>query len=109
MNEKLIQQIKEKKKYISELGFKYNESPKLCVIVTSFNQKNNITFTEVDGIPVKKAFLEDQPPHFAATIKSVPTLVLYVDGRLSYSWQAGIDLKCKATPSEVKEIMDKFR
>ena len=42
MNEKLIQQIKEKKKYISELGFKYNESPKLCVIVTSFNQKNNI-------------------------------------------------------------------
>ena len=81
----------------------------LVEINAKWNQKNNITFTEVDGIPVKKAFLEDQPPHFAATIKSVPTLVLYVDGRLSYSWQAGIDLKCKATPSEVKEIMDKFR
>lgn len=81
----------------------------LVEINAKWNQKNNITFTEVDGVPVKKAFLEDQPPHFAATIKSVPTLVLYVDGRLSYSWQAGIDLKCKATPSEVKEIMDKFR
>lgn len=81
----------------------------LVEINAKWNQKNHITFTEVDGVPVKKAFLEDQPPHFAATIKSVPTLILYVDGRLSYSWQAGIDLKCKATPREVKEIMDKFR
>ena len=81
----------------------------LVEINAKWNQKNNITFTEVNGVPVKKAFLEDQPPHFAATIKSVPTLILYVDGRLSYSWQAGIDLKCKATPQEVKAVMDKFR
>ena len=81
----------------------------LVEINAKWNQKNHVTFTEVDGVLVKKAFLEDQPPHFAATIKSVPTLILYVDGRLAYSWQAGIDLKCKATPREVKEIMDKFR
>ena len=81
----------------------------LVEINAKWNQKNHITFTEVDGVPVKKAFLEDQPPHFAATIKSVPTLILYVDGRLSYSWQAGIDLKCRVAPQEVKAVMDKFR
>ena len=81
----------------------------LVEINAKWNQKNNITFTEVDGVPVKKAFLEDQPPHFAATIKSVPTLILYVDGRLSYSWQAGIDLKCKVTPAQIALVMQKFK
>lgn len=81
----------------------------LVEINADWNQKNSISFTQVDGIQIRKARLEDQPPHFASTIKSVPTLILYVDGRLSYSWQAGIDLKCKATPSEIASIMDKFR
>lgn len=81
----------------------------LVEINAKWNQKNSITFIEVDGIPIKKAFLEDQPPHFAATIRSVPVLILYVDGRLTYSWTAGIDLKCRVNPQEVKAVMDKFR
>ena len=81
----------------------------LVEINAKWNQKNSITFTEVAGIPVKRAFLEDQPPHFAATIRSVPILILYVDGRLTYSWTSGIDLKCRVTPQEVKAVMDKFR
>ena len=81
----------------------------LVEINAKWNQKNSITFTSVDGIPIKKAFLEEQPPHFAATIKSVPVLILYVDGRLTYSWTAGIDLKCRVVPQEVKAVMDKFR
>ena len=81
----------------------------LIEINAKWNTKNNLTFTSVDGVQVKKAFLEDQPPHFAATIKSVPTLILYVDGRLTYSWQAGIDLKCPATPQQVAEIMSQFK
>ena len=43
----------------------------LVEINAKWNQKNNITFTEVAGIPIKRAFLEDQPPHFAADRKSV--------------------------------------
>ena len=81
----------------------------LVEINAKWNQKNSITFTSVDGIPIKKAFLEEQPPHFASTIRSVPVLILYVDGRLTYSWTAGIDLKCRVAPQEVKAVMDKFR
>ena len=81
----------------------------LVQINADWNAKNDINFTEVDGIPVKYARLEDQPPHFAATIKSVPTLILYVDGRLTYSWQAGIDLKCPATRENVAAIIEKFK
>jgi hypothetical protein len=81
----------------------------LVQINADWNSKNNINFTEVAGIPVKYARLEDQPPHFKATIKSVPTLILYVDGRLSYSWQAGIDLKCPATRENVAAVIKKFK
>jgi hypothetical protein len=81
----------------------------LIEINAKWNAKNHLTFTSVDGVEVKKAFLEDQPPHFAATIRSVPTLILYVDGRLIYSWQAGIDLKCPATPEQVAEVMSRFK
>ena len=81
----------------------------LVEINAKWNQKNNITFTQVAGVPVKRAFLEDQPPHFAATIKSVPVLILYVDGRLAYSWTAGIDLKCRATPAQVALVMQSFK
>ncbi len=81
----------------------------LVQINADWNSKNNIDFAEVDGIPIKYARFEDQPAHFKETIKSVPTLILYVDGRLSYSWQAGIDLKCPATREHVAAIIKKFK
>ena len=81
----------------------------LVQINAKWNQQNNIKFKSVNGVNIQYAFLEDQPPHFRAEIKSVPTLILYVDGRLSYSWKAGIDLKCKVSPQEVKAVMDKFK
>lgn len=42
MESELIDKIKERKQYLSNLGYSYNESPKLSIIVTSFNQKQNI-------------------------------------------------------------------
>lgn len=102
------------KKFILILGilFSLNATAQrfdLVEINAKWNQKNSITFTEVAGVPIKKAFLEDQPPHFAATIKSVPVLILYVDGRLAYSWTSGIDLKCPATPAQVALVMQSFK
>lgn len=81
----------------------------LVQINADWNKKNNLNFETVDGIQIKYARLEDQPPHFAATIKSVPTLILYVDGRLTYSWQAGLDLKCPATPQDVAAMIQRFK
>jgi hypothetical protein len=81
----------------------------LIQINADWNKKNNLNFETVDGIQIKYARLEDQPPHFRETIKSVPTLILYVDGRMRYSWQAGIDLKCPATPQDVAAVIQKFK
>ena len=81
----------------------------LVQINADWNKKNDLNFEMVDGIQIKYARLEDQPPHFAATIKSVPTLILYVDGRLAYSWQAGIDLKCPATQQDVAAVIQRFK
>lgn len=81
----------------------------LVQINADWNKKNDLNFEAVDGIQIKYARLEDQPQHFAATIKSVPTLMLYVDGRLTYSWVAGIDLKCPATPDQVALVIENFK
>ena len=81
----------------------------LVQINADWNSKNNIEFKEVAGITIKYARLEDQPSHLASQIKSVPTLVLYVDGKVSYTWTAGIDLKCKATQEEIEAVMNKFK
>ena len=81
----------------------------LVQINADWNKKNDLNFETVDGIQIKYARLEDQPPHFAATIKSVPTLILYVDGRLTYSWQAGLDLKCPATQQDVAAVIRRFK
>ena len=42
MDDDTIRKIKERKEYLANLGYEYNESPKLSVIVTSFNQRDNI-------------------------------------------------------------------
>ena len=42
MNDDTIRKIKERKEYLANLGCEYNESPKMSVIVTSFNQRDNI-------------------------------------------------------------------
>ena len=81
----------------------------LVQINADWNKKNDLNFETVDGIQIKYARLEDQPPHFQKTIKSVPTLILYVDGRLTYSWQAGLDLKCPATQQDVAAVIRKFK
>ena len=97
---------------ILSILFSLNATAQEFVLVqvnADWNRSNDINFNSVKNIPVKYARLEDQPPHFAAEIKSVPTLILYVDGRLSYSWKAGIDLKCRATQQEVAAIIEKFK
>jgi glycosyltransferase involved in cell wall biosynthesis len=42
MDEDTIKKVKDRKEYLASLGCEYNESPKLSVIVTSFNQRDNI-------------------------------------------------------------------
>lgn len=42
MGTELVQKIKQRKEYLKELGVEYKVNPRLSVIVTSFNQKQNI-------------------------------------------------------------------
>ena len=42
MEKELVSKIKKRKEYLKSLGISYNESPKFSVIITSFNQKQNI-------------------------------------------------------------------
>lgn len=92
------------------IGFSANAQQfDLVQINADWNKKNSIQFKEVAGIPIKYARLEDQPTNIVSNIKSVPILILYVDGRVSYTWSGGIDLKCKVTPDEIIYVINKFK
>ena len=92
------------------MGFNVNAQKfDLVQINADWNKNNSLEFTQVAGIPVKYARLEDQPTAITSSIKSVPVLILYVNGRVAHTWTAGIDLKCNATPAEVEYIINKFR
>lgn len=82
---------------------------KLVQINAEWNQHNDIGFSEIEGVQVQYALLHQQPIELRNEIKSVPVLILYRDGRIAYSWKAGIDLKCKVTPYEIITVMDALK
>lgn len=83
----------------------YSQKFTLIEINADWNKKNSLPYTELAGVEIKFARLEEQPVSIQKSVKSVPTLVLLKDGRNVYQWQAGIDLKLKITEKEVKEAI----
>ncbi len=87
----------------------FSQEFKLVQINAEWNQHNDIGFNRVDGIEIQYGLLHQQPAELRREIKSVPVLILYIDGRIAYSWKAGIDLKCKVTPYDVTSIIERLK
>lgn len=87
----------------------FSQEFKLVQINAEWNQHNDIGFSQVEGIQIQYALLHQQSAELRREIKSVPTLILYRDGRIAYSWEAGIDLKCKVTPHDIITIIERLK
>ncbi len=87
----------------------YSQEFSLIQINADWNSHNDLRFHRVGDIEISYALLENQPPDLRAQITSVPTLILFKDGRIAYSWKAGIDLKCRVTQNDVLDVIDKFK
>ncbi|MDA9908057.1 hypothetical protein N9D22_06675 [Flavobacteriaceae bacterium] len=86
----------------------YSQEFSLLEINAKWNAKNSLKIKRLKGIPIKTAWLEQQPKSIRNRIKSVPVLILIKDDRPIYQWVAGIDLKLNITESEFNKIYSKL-
>ena len=86
----------------------YSQEFSLLEINAKWNAKNSLKIKRLNGIPIKTAWLEEQPKTIQNRIKSVPVLILIRDDRPIYQWVAGIDLKLNITESEFNRIYSKL-
>ena len=80
----------------------------LLEINAKWNSNNSLPHSELAGVKIGFAWLEDQPASIQKSVRAVPTLILMENGRPVHQWQAGIDLKLKITEEEVEKVLNKF-
>jgi len=73
-----------------------NLAPEVTVVQINakwnrFNTRKDLE--NLDGCEYKFGWLEDQPYELRSTIKSVPVVVIYDEGRPAYQYVAGISLE----------------
>jgi len=86
----------------------FSQNYSLLEINAKWNAKNSLKIKRLNDIPIKTAWLEEQPKTIQNRIKSVPVLILIRDDRPIYQWVAGIDLKLNITESEFNRIYSKL-
>ncbi len=84
----------------------YSQEFSLLEINAKWNAKNSLKIKRLKGIPIKTAWLEQQPKSIRNRIKSVPVLILIKDDRPIYQWVAGIDLKLKVTEEDFDKVFN---
>lgn len=66
-----------------------------------FNTREDLQ--DLDGCEYKFAWLEDQSEELKATIKTVPVVVIYDEGRPAYQYSADISLKLKTPFNDIQD------
>ena len=84
-----------------------NEAPAPEVTVVQINAKWNRYNTredlqKLDGCEYRFGWLEDQPEELKATIKTVPVVVIYDEGRPAYQYTADISLTLAVPFEEIQ-------
>ena len=78
-------------------NYKWNES-------NSFNKLEKLKNTKV-----QYAYVEDQSDAIKASIKSVPTIVIYKNGKPVAKFEAGLTMKIAVRLDSIQSIVDKYK
>jgi len=74
----------------------------------TWNQKNDYkNLSSIKRANISKAFVEEQSPDLQASIKSVPTIIIFRDGKPIAKLEAGLSMKINATIEEIQELVDR--
>lgn len=86
-------------------------SQNITVLQINADWNSNNTMMGLDRLrecTYKYGDLENQPPQIKNSISSVPTIILFVDGKPKYQWTAGIDLRINATKEDIQSEINKY-
>jgi len=87
----------------------YSQSHDVTLIHFNYtwNEKNDYkNLSLIKRANISKAFVEDQNADLQASIKSVPTIIIFRDGKQVAKLEAGISMKINATIEEIQELVD---
>ena len=93
------------------LSFTYQPEGKSVIEFNAgFNTKNGYKdLGKVSGAKLYRVDIEARPAlKEKYKIKSVPTIIYFVDGQERYHWSAGIDMKLHIHFSEIQDVVNRY-
>ena len=78
-------------------------------INAKWNQQNTLYLDNLKGCKYEYAWLEEQPSNLKSQIKSVPVILIWLDGKRVQTYQAGLDFKLPVTKDNIQEYINKLR
>jgi len=78
-------------------NYKWNES-------NSFNKLDRLKNTKV-----QYAYVEEQSENLKRSIKSVPTIVLYLENKPIARFEAGLTMRISVSLDSIQSIVDKYK
>ena len=93
------------------LFFDFNEYSKFVSVINfnyKWNQKNDYNkLQSIKRANVSKALVEDQAADLQASIKSVPVIVVFRNGKPVARVEAGLSMKIEAKLEDIQELVDR--
>lgn len=92
-------------------GQRASTSQKIRVVQINakWNQQNTLYLDNLKGCKYEYAWLEEQPSNLKSQIKSVPVILIWLDGKRVQTYQAGLDFKLPVTKDNIQEYINQLR
>lgn len=75
-----------------------------------WNQKNDYTkLRSIKRANVSKAFVEEQSEDLKNSIKSVPTIIIFRNGKPIARLEAGLSMKIETKLEDIQELVDRYQ
>ena len=88
----------------------FAQSVTVLQINAEWNEMNTRRdLSRLTGCSYQFGYLEQQPKSVSDNIKSVPTIIIFVDNRPKKIYSAGINLKLEMPLSEIQSEIDRLR
>ena len=85
-------------------------SQDLTVVHFNYKWNSSNTYRGLDklrNVKVQYAYVEEQSESIQKSIKSVPTIIIYKDGKPAARFEAGLQMKITANLEDVEALLDR--
>jgi len=87
-------------------------SQDLTVVHFNYKWNSSNTYKGLDklrNVKVQYAYVEEQSESIQKSIKSVPTIIIYKDGKPAARFEAGLQMRITANLKDVQALLDRLK